>query len=78
MPQAREEAAGPRLGRPSSLLSVEKKLVKRVPGTLHPEDLACVTDGLREAFRPLVLPMERDRGTFPLWEKGQLPAPFPT
>ena len=40
----------PSTARLSDLLSIEKKLVKRVLGTLHPEDLALVTDGLREAF----------------------------
>jgi hypothetical protein len=40
----------PSTARLSKLLSVEKKLIKRVLGTLHPEDLARVTQGLREAF----------------------------
>jgi hypothetical protein len=47
------EAVGlrhPSTARLSDLLPVEKKLIKRVPGTLHPEDLARVTQGLREAF----------------------------
>lgn len=34
----------------SNLLAVEKKLVKRVLGRLHAEDLARVEQGLREAF----------------------------
>lgn len=36
--------------RVSNVLAVEKKLLKRVLGTLHAEDLARVDDGLREAF----------------------------
>ena len=40
----------PSTARLSNLLSVEKRLVKRVLGTLHPEDLAQVADGLRAAF----------------------------
>ena len=34
----------------SNILAVEKKLIKRVLGTLHPEDLARVERGLSEAF----------------------------
>ncbi len=34
----------------SNLLAMEKKLIKRVLGTLHQEDLAHVEQGLREAF----------------------------
>ena len=34
----------------SNLLAVEKKLIKRVLGTVHHEDLAQVEQGLREAF----------------------------
>jgi len=34
----------------SNLLAVEKKLIKRVLGTLHADDLAEVEEGLREAF----------------------------
>jgi mRNA-degrading endonuclease toxin of MazEF toxin-antitoxin module len=34
----------------SNLLAVEKKLVKRVLGTLHAEDLARIEQGLRQAF----------------------------
>jgi mRNA-degrading endonuclease toxin of MazEF toxin-antitoxin module len=40
----------PSTARLSNLLSIEKKLVKRVLGTSHPEDLARVAQGLREAF----------------------------
>jgi len=40
----------PSTARLSNLLSVEKKLIKRVLGRLHPEDLARVTQGIREAF----------------------------
>jgi mRNA-degrading endonuclease toxin of MazEF toxin-antitoxin module len=40
----------PSTARVSNLLAVEKKLVKRVLGTLHAEDLAQVEQGLREAF----------------------------
>lgn len=40
----------PSTARISDLLAVEKKLVKRVLGTLHAEDLARVAQGLREAF----------------------------
>ena len=34
----------------SNILAVEKRLIKRVLGTLHAEDLARVEHGLREAF----------------------------
>ena len=34
----------------SNLLAVENKLIKRVLGTLHHEDLAHVEQALREAF----------------------------
>jgi hypothetical protein len=40
----------PSTARLSNLFSVEKELVKRVLGTLHPEDLTRVTQGLPEAF----------------------------
>ena len=40
----------PSTARLSNLLAVEKKLIRRVLGALHPEDLARVTQGLREAF----------------------------
>lgn len=40
----------PSTARISNVLAVEKKLIKRVLGTLHTEDLARVEDGLREAF----------------------------
>ena len=40
----------PSTARLSNLLPVEKKLVERVLGTLHPEDLARVAQGLREGF----------------------------
>ena len=40
----------PSTARLSNLLAVEKKLIKRVLGTLHAEDLARVEHGLREAF----------------------------
>ena len=40
----------PSTARLSNILSVEKKLIKRVLGRLHPEDLARVAQGLREAF----------------------------
>ncbi len=36
--------------RVSNLLEVEKKLIKRVLGALHAEDLAHVENGLRAAF----------------------------
>jgi len=34
----------------SNILAVEKKLIKRVLGTLHAEDLIRVEGGLRAAF----------------------------
>ena len=34
----------------SNILAVEKKLIKRVLGTVHAEDLARVAQGLRQAF----------------------------
>jgi mRNA-degrading endonuclease toxin of MazEF toxin-antitoxin module len=40
----------PSTARISNLLAVDKKLIKRVIGTLHAEDLAQVEQGLREAF----------------------------
>lgn len=40
----------PSTARVSNILAVEKRLIKRVLGTLHAEDLARVEDGLREAF----------------------------
>jgi len=40
----------PSTARVSNLLAVEKKLIKRVLGALHAEDLARVQDGLRAAF----------------------------
>ncbi len=40
----------PSTARLSNLLSVEKKLLDRKLGALHPEDLARVVRGLREAF----------------------------
>jgi mRNA-degrading endonuclease toxin of MazEF toxin-antitoxin module len=40
----------PSTARLSNLLSVEKKLLERKLGRLHPEDLARVVRGLREAF----------------------------
>lgn len=40
----------PSTARISNLLAVEKKLIKRVLGSLHEEDLAVVEEGLREAF----------------------------
>jgi hypothetical protein len=40
----------PSTARLSNIVSVEKKLIKRVLGTLHPEDLARVIRGLRDAF----------------------------
>jgi mRNA-degrading endonuclease toxin of MazEF toxin-antitoxin module len=40
----------PSTARISNLLAVEKKLIKRVLGVLHTEDLAEVEEGLREAF----------------------------
>ena len=47
------KAAGlrhPSAVRISNILAVEKKLIKRVLGTLHAEDLARVEQGLRQAF----------------------------
>jgi mRNA interferase MazF len=40
----------PSTARLSNLLAVERKLIKRVLGTLHAEDLARVEHGLREVF----------------------------
>lgn len=40
----------PSTARISTILAVEKKLIKRVLGTLQAEDLARVQAGLREAF----------------------------
>jgi len=40
----------PSTARISNILAVEKKLIKRVLGTLHAEDLARVEHGLRQAF----------------------------
>ncbi len=40
----------PSTARISNLLGVEKNLIKRVLGTLQADDLARVTQGLREAF----------------------------
>lgn len=40
----------PSTARISNILVVEKKLIKRVLGTLHAQDLALVEEGLREAF----------------------------
>jgi mRNA-degrading endonuclease toxin of MazEF toxin-antitoxin module len=40
----------PSTARISNVLAVEKKLIKRVLGRLHAEDLARVDHGLREAF----------------------------
>ena len=40
----------PSTARISNILAVEKKLIKRVLGRLHGEDLARVAHGLREAF----------------------------
>lgn len=40
----------PSTARVSNILAVEKKLIKRVLGMLHEEDLARVAQGLREAF----------------------------
>ena len=42
--------AHPSTARISNLLAVEKRLIKRVLGTLHAEDLARVEEGLIEAF----------------------------
>jgi mRNA-degrading endonuclease toxin of MazEF toxin-antitoxin module len=40
----------PSTARISNILAVEKKLIKRVLGTLHNEDLTRIEHGLREAF----------------------------
>jgi hypothetical protein len=40
----------PSTARISNLLAVDKKLIKRVLGTLHVEDWAAIEQGLREAF----------------------------
>jgi hypothetical protein len=40
----------PSTARISNLLGVEKRLIKRVLGTVHAEDLARIEQGLREAF----------------------------
>ena len=40
----------PSTARISNILAVEKKLFKRVLGTLHTEDLTRVENGLREVF----------------------------
>jgi mRNA interferase MazF len=40
----------PSTARISNLLAVEKKLIKRVLGPLHKDDLAQVAAGLRQAF----------------------------
>ena len=40
----------PSTARISNVLAVEKKLIKRVLGTLHAEDLARIEQGFREAF----------------------------
>jgi hypothetical protein len=40
----------PSTARISNILAVEKKLIKRVLGTLHGEDLTRIEHGLREAF----------------------------
>jgi mRNA-degrading endonuclease toxin of MazEF toxin-antitoxin module len=40
----------PSTARLSNILAVEKRLIKRVLGTVHPEDLAQVQNGLRAAF----------------------------
>jgi len=40
----------PSTARISNILAVEKKLIKRVLGTVHHEDLERVEHGLREAF----------------------------
>ena len=40
----------PSTARISNILAVEKKLIKRVLGTLHAADLARVEQGLRQAF----------------------------
>jgi mRNA interferase MazF len=40
----------PSTARISNILAVEKKLIKRVLGVLHAEDIARVQNGLRDAF----------------------------
>ncbi len=40
----------PSTARISNILAVEKKIVKRVLGTLHIDDLSSVEHGLRQAF----------------------------
>ena len=40
----------PSSARVSNLLAVEKKLIKRVLGSLHADDVARVGQGLRQAF----------------------------
>ncbi len=40
----------PSTARISNLLAVDKRLINRVLGALHPEDLARIEQGLREAF----------------------------
>ncbi len=40
----------PSTARVSNLLAVDKKLIKRVLGTIHAEDLERFQDGLRDAF----------------------------
>ena len=40
----------PSTARISNILAIEKKLIKRVLGMLHAEDLALVEQGLRQAF----------------------------
>ena len=40
----------PSTARIANILAVEKKLIKRVLGTLHIEDLRRIEQGLREAF----------------------------
>lgn len=40
----------PSTARVPNLVAVEKKLIKRVLGRLHPEDLERIEEGLREAF----------------------------
>jgi mRNA interferase MazF len=40
----------PSTARLSNLLAVEKKLIRRVLGTIHAEDLARIDRGLRQAF----------------------------
>jgi mRNA-degrading endonuclease toxin of MazEF toxin-antitoxin module len=53
LPLAHWRAVGlryPSTARISNLLAVEKRLLRRVLGTLHVEDLARVEQALREAF----------------------------